>query len=154
MAELLAACQALRPHLSWPQSAGTSPVASWGSARTPRVAALIATAIIVAVLLGVFVAQVRLGGSGSATFRYQVRVRSGASGESVANAKVTLETVVGSPQNQYTDTGGVAVFPLATSLRGSPARVIIESQGYDRFVQNITIQEGGLIEEFQLKTTP
>jgi hypothetical protein len=154
MADLLAACRAHRPHARWPQPAGVSPVASRGAPRISRVATLIVAAIIVAAALGVLAAQGGLVGPGSVPFRYQVRVRSAVSGKPISNVNVTLETVAGSSQDAYTDANGLVMFPLSSSLRGSAARLIIDSPGYERFVQNSTLQDGGLPEEVQLQAKP
>jgi hypothetical protein len=88
------------------------------------------------------------------SFGYQVRVQAKDTGEYIPNAKVTIEVSGQAPLDGITDSNGLARIFISSSRAGKPGRLIVETAGYKRYMQNIDLTMGTLPDVVQLEPAP
>ena len=77
--------------------------------------------------------------NGIGSFDSIIRVENASTGNTIRNAKVTIEITNGPPIDGYTDSNGIARLTVNNSLRDSRGRLIVEAKNYIKFTQEITI---------------
>jgi hypothetical protein len=76
------------------------------------------------------------------SFTYQVRVQEQGTGESIPNAKVTVDLGNSiASKDEYADGNGLARIFIDAALARKPGRLIVEAPGYKTFTQNIDLDE-------------
>lgn len=84
------------------------------------------------------------------SFSYPVRVQT-VTGTDIPNADVTIDVAQRAPLNDFTDSTGYARIFVESSYIGKPGKLIVNADGYERFVQNIDLVDGTLPDIIQLK---
>ena len=91
----------------------------------------------------------------SKPIEYKVRVQIQETGEPISNAKVTIDVSGGiAPVPEFTDGNGLARIFIDSSQTGKAARLIVEAEGYQVYVENIDLEDGALPHIILLKPTP
>jgi hypothetical protein len=87
------------------------------------------------------------------SFEYQVRVQAKDTGADLAGAQVRIEVgTQQAPLNEITDANGTARIFMDSSREGQPARLIVETPGFRKYVQNIDLIKGKLPTIIQLES--
>jgi hypothetical protein len=87
------------------------------------------------------------------SFSYPVRVQT-STGIDIPNANVTIDVAQKAPLNDVTDSTGYARIFIDSSYIGKPGKLIVDVDGYERFIQNIDLIDGTLPDVIQLKLIP
>ncbi len=88
------------------------------------------------------------------SFSYQTRVQAKDSNENIPNAQVTIEVPGRAPLDGITDSNGLARIQIAASHSGQPGRLIVEANGYHRYVQEIDLTRDALPDLVRLEPVP
>jgi hypothetical protein len=118
------------------------------------VALIAAAATIIAALIGLG----KLNGTDSSgsegSFQYQVRVQDKDTSKNLANAKVTIEMADIAALDTFTDNNGYTRMMIDSHRVGRPAKIIVETKGYQRYEQAIDLTPGALPDVIKLETIP
>ena len=85
---------------------------------------------------------------------YTVQVKESVSLEPVANSQVIIEVDGEAAIIKTTDSNGLSVLVVDSSFAGQTARLIVESPGYEVYLQDVELTVAGLPEIVELKPEP
>jgi hypothetical protein len=86
------------------------------------------------------------------SFEYQVRVQAKDTGAALPSAQVSIEVGSQAPLNDVTDVDGTARIFIDSSREGQPARLIVETPGYKKYIKNIDLRKDILPTVIQLES--
>jgi hypothetical protein len=75
-------------------------------------------------------------------------------GHNIPNANVTLEVPGQLPLDGISDVNGIVSILVSANYAEEPGRILVESQGYDSYRQEITLEENRLPKIIQLTSSP
>jgi hypothetical protein len=78
------------------------------------------------------------------SFAYLIRVQEESTNRNIPNAKVTIEVTGQTPLDARTDTNGLARIFIDVLYAGKPGRLLVESNGYVSYRQEIDLTQGAL----------
>ena len=87
------------------------------------------------------------------SFSYPIRVQT-STGIEIPNANVTIDVAQKAPLNDVTDSTGYARIFIDSAYISKPGKLIVDADGYERFVQNIDLIDGTLPDVIQMKIIP
>ncbi|MBK9940621.1 MAG: hypothetical protein IPP13_03240 [Kouleothrix sp.] len=118
------------------------------------VALIAAAATIIAALIGLMKLNGTDSSSSERSFQYQVRVQDKDTSNNLPNAKVTIEMADIAPLDTFTDNNGYTRMMIDSHRVGRPARIIVETKGYQRYEQAIDLTPGALPDVIKLEAIP
>ena len=124
----------------------------------PRCGVFVALAALIVAILGLVFGPGILAKilNNLSTFSYIVRVISQDFDKPLANITVELELKGEPPLHRLTDSSGIATFDLRNSVEGQTAKIVINTDGYHLYSQDVVIRKDSQTNTIQLvpETSP
>lgn len=118
------------------------------------VALIAAAATIIVILIGLVKLNSPDTSSPESSFQYQVRVQDRDTSNNLSNARVTIEMADVAPLDTFTDNNGYTQMTIDAKRAGKPARIIVETKGYQRYEQTINLFQESLPDVIKLEAIP